>query len=52
MIEIHPARPGRDIDEANRLNREYLAWCVDQARDTLGEQLDFEELYAHSLGDQ
>lgn len=52
MIEIFPAETDKDIEAANQLNREYLGWCVDESRRLLGEELDLEELYNHSLADQ
>jgi len=52
MIEITRAETEQDLEQANRLNREYLGWCVEQSRNRLGEELDIEELYGHSQADQ
>ena len=52
MIEINQAKSKEDIERANQLNREYLSWCVEEARRLLDEELNLDELYGHSLADQ
>lgn len=52
MVEIFLAQSTEDLDKANQLNWEYPKWCVEEARNQLGEELDLDELYGHSLSDQ
>lgn len=52
MIEIFQVETEADLEKVNQLNWEYLEWCVAQARDTLGEQLDINKYYKNSLDDQ
>ena len=52
MVEITQAVTKEEVDRADRLNREYLSWCVGEARSRLGEELDINELYSHSKADQ
>ncbi len=52
MVEIFQASTDEEIESANQLNREYLSWCVDESKRLLGEDVDMEELYSHSLQDQ
>ena len=52
MIKISQARTNEDLEEVNQLNWEYLSWCVEESKNRLGEELDIDELYNHSLSDQ
>ena len=52
MIHITQAKTPIDLEQANRINREYLEWCVEESRSHLGETLDLEALYSHSQTDQ
>ena len=52
MIEICQAETKEDLEEVNQLNWEYLKWCVAQARNMLGEELDTNKYYKNSLDDQ
>ncbi len=52
MVEIFQAQSTGDLEKANQLNWEYLKWCVEEARNRIGEELDLDELYGHSLSDQ
>ena len=52
MIEISQLETEEDLETVNRLNWEYLEWCVAQANDSLGEHLDIDKYYKNSLNDQ
>ena len=52
MVKIFQAKTDDEIAIANQLNREYLSWCVEESRRLLGEEIDLEALYSHSLEDQ
>lgn len=52
MIEISQLETEEDLEKVNLLNWEYLEWCVAQAHDTVGEQLDINKYYKNSLDDQ
>ena len=52
MIEISQLNTDADLERVNQLNWEYLEWCVAQADDMLGEQLDINKYYKNSLKDQ
>ena len=52
MIEISQAQSDEDLKRVNQLTLEYLNWCVEETRNRLGEKLDVDVLYGHSLSDQ